>query len=197
VTCKIKTLGSCRGGDTTLSGGGVANVAKIFPDAEVSERPLWDSIAAEPARLSGADVKLWSLRRAKNRHPLYGEPSVGGKDWEFHGPYEMAGGLEFDEAQEVEPEATTEGLSTSASAVLHIARIEFENVGAPDPKVGDVIEFWGDKTTPFMRKFKYWEVTKANPDGHIMSTAEYVQYRIELKQRTRFEPGRKVEGEKV
>lgn len=194
MTCKIKTLGSCHGGDTTLTGGGVDNVRRLFPDADVSERPLWDSIASEPAKLSGVDVKLWSLRRAKHRHPLYGEPSFGGKEWSFNGPYEMAGGLEFDEAQEVESEATTEGLGKTSNAVLWIARKEFEDVGAPDPKIGDVIEFWGDKATPFLRQFKYWEVTRANPDGHIMSTPEYVQYRIELKQRTKFEPGRKVEG---
>lgn len=195
MVCKIKTLGRCHGGDTTLSGGGLNNVTRLFPDADVSERPLWDSIAAEPARLSGIDVKLWSLRRSKNRHPLYGEPSVGGDEWEFHGPYEMAGAVEFDEAQEVEPEATTQGLVSVSSAILFVARVEFENVGSPDPKIGDVIEFWGDDTSPFVRKFKYWDVTRANPDGHVMSMAEFVQYRIELKKRTKFEPGRKVEGQ--
>jgi hypothetical protein len=195
VNCKIKTLGSCHGGDTTLSGGGVENVKRLFPDADVSERPLWDSIAAEPARLSGIALKLWSLRRAANRHPLYGEPSAGGKEWSFNGPYEMAGALEFDEAQEIESEATTEGLAKTANAVLHIARKEFEDVGAPDPKIGDVIEFWGDERSSFVRHYKYWEVTRANADGHIMSTPDFVQYRIELRLRTKFEPGRKVEGE--
>jgi len=130
-----------------------------------------------------------------HRHPLYGEPSLGGKEWSFNGPWEMAGGLEFDEAQEVEPDATSEGLGKTSNAVLHVARKELEDVGAPDPKIGDVVEFWGENTSPFMRQFAYWEVTKANADGHIMSTPEFVQYRLELKQRSKFEPGRKVEGE--
>jgi hypothetical protein len=197
VTCKIKTLGACHGGDTTLSGGGVDNVRRLFPDADVSERPLWDSIASEPARLSGARIKLWSLRRAMNRDPLYGEPSRGGAEWEFHGPWEMAGGLEFDEAQEIEPEATTEGLTETATATLHLARKELEDVGSPIPKIGDVIEFWGNENSDFARHYRYWEVTKSNADGHIISVADFVQYRVELKQRTKFEPGRKVEGDKA
>ncbi len=70
--------------DTLYRDGGIDRLRRIFPDdAEASvERPLWDSIAQEPARLSGASFRLYSLRRAKNLHPLYREPTAGGKDWE-------------------------------------------------------------------------------------------------------------------
>lgn len=198
VDCKIKTLGSCSG-DTLLNNGGVDNVRRIFPDAEISERPLWDSIAQEPAKLSGVTAQLWSLRRAKNRHPLYGEPAnpESNGEWSFNGPWEMSVAIEFDEAQEVENEVSAEGLHSTGNATAHIARKELEDVGAPAPKIGDVLEFWGEEESPFKRHYKYWEVTRANADGHIVSQADFVQYRLELKLRTKFEPGRKIEGEKV
>lgn len=186
--------------DTSLPGGGgsggegVGGVRPIFPDDAVSELPLWDSIAQEPARLSGTNFRLWSVRRAKHRHPLYGEPSKGG-DWDFHGPWEMLGGFEFDQGQEIEPEAGSEGLQKTASAVLYVARKELEDRDAPKPKVGDVIDLWDRE--PFGSEFQYWDVTKANPDGNIWSTEVYVQYRLELKRRSRFEPGRKALGRRI
>ncbi len=182
-------------GDTTLSGGGTDEIGKIFPDDGVSELPLWDAIAQEPAKLSGIEFRLYSVRRAKNLHPLYREPSNGGFEWEFHGPWEMMGAFEFDQGNDIDPEVSSEGLQKTSNAVLYIARKELEDVLAPVPKIGDVIDLWDRQ--PFGSEFQFWDITKANPDGNIMTSEAYVQYRLELKRRSRFEPGRKVLGKRI
>lgn len=167
----------------------------VFPDDAVSELPLWDSVASEPTALSGTPVRLWSVRRAKNLHPLYREPSANGNEWEFHGPWELYGALEFDQGNEIEPDVTPEGLRSTATAVLYLARKALEDVSAPEPKIGDVIDLWD--RPPFGSRYEFWDVVKANRDGNLWTSEVFVQYRIELKSRTQFEPGRKTEGTKI
>jgi len=163
------------------------------------ERALYDSIAQEPARISGTKIAFWSLRRAKNRHPLYKEPSVDDKEWEFHGPYEMYAAIDFAQADEIEPEATETGGQTVSDAVAWVARVEFEGVEAPDPKNGDVIEFWSLDGSPFGEDphDAQWDVVKANPDGNIFTSETFVQWKITLKQRSKFVAFRKTDGTKV
>ena len=186
--------------DTTLDGtpgggAGADGVSPIYPGgsgATLTEQPLWDSIASEPARLSGTAVRLYSVRRAKNRHPLYAEPSRDNHEWEFHGPWELMGAFTFDQGQEIEDEVSSQGLQKTANAVLHLARKELERIDAPDPKVGDVIHLWDQQ--PFGSEFQFWDISRANPDGNIFTNESFVQFRIELRRRSRFEPGRKVLG---
>lgn len=183
--------------DTTLGspggGSGVDGVSLIFPGTSPNgglvEQPLWDSIAAEPARLSGVSVRIYSVRRAKNRHPLYAEPSVGG-DWEFHGPWELMGSFEFDQSRDLSDEVSQEGLQKTTTAQLTLARRDMETIEAPDPKIGDVIWLWD--RAPFSSEFQYWDVTLAAPDGNIFTNESFVQWRLELRRRSRFEPGRKL-----
>lgn len=183
-------------GDTTLEGGdGATGIGRVFPDDAVSELQLWDSIAQEPAKLSGTPFRLWSVRRARNLHPLYREPSNAGFEWEFHGPWEMMGAFEFDQGNEIDPEVSAEGLQKTSTSVLYIARKELEDIDAPEPKIGDVIDLWD--RMPFGSEFQYWDVTKANPDGNVMTSEVFVQYRLEMKRRSRFEPGRKALGTRI
>lgn len=191
MSCEDTSLKrACR--DTILGTSGADSVGPVFPDDSTTEQALWDSVAQEPARLSGVNLRLWSLRRADNRHPLYGEPSQGSREWSFHGPWEVWGSLEFDQGDAIDHEATSEGIQRIANATLYIARKELEDVEAPVPKVGDVIDFWD--RAPWGSEFQYWDVKRANPDGNIWTAPNFVQYRMELSHRTRFEPGRKVLG---
>lgn len=180
--------------DTLLGTGGIDRIRRIFPDdGQVTvERDLWDSVAMEPARLSGTKVRVYSIRRAKHHHPLYREPSKGG-DWSYQGPWEVWAALDFDQGNEVTPQVRAEGLSVESDAVLWIARREFEDAGAPPPKVGDVIDFWDER--PWGEDLRYWDMVKANRHGNIFNSEVFVMYRIELKRRTSFEAGRKVLGE--
>jgi len=187
---------------TLFKKGGVDELKRVFPSEAskcADERKVWDSIAREPARVSGTKVAFFSLRRAKNRHPLYKEPSVDDQEWSFHGPYEMYGALEFQQSDEIVPEATETGQHTQADAILWVARAEFEARDAPVPKLGDVFEFWSLDQSAFSedKRHSQWDVTKANPDGNIFTSETFVQWKIELKQRKKFLAIRKTENTRV
>ena len=184
--------------DTLYKGGGVGNLRRIFPDdpSVTVERPLFDSIAQEPARLSGTPIRIYSVRRAKSRNPWYGEPSMDKQEWGFQGPWEVWGEVDYNPADNVSPEATSDGLKSVSDAIVEVARKEFEDAGAPFPKIGDVVEFW-EEVEYAAEQNKYWDVVKATPTGTINSTPVYVMWKIELKSNSKFDPKRKVEGERV
>lgn len=185
-------------GDSLYKKVGAKALSRIFPgDPQVQvERPLWDSVAQEPARLAGTKIQFWSARTASNRHPLYGEPSDGGSEWEFSGPWELWADLEFDQAQEIEPQAQTEGFVKESNAKLWVARKEFEDVNAPNPKIGDVIGFWD--LEPFSaREGRYWNIMKANRGGNVFSSETFVHWSIDLTVNTRFNPLRKIENVRI
>jgi hypothetical protein len=184
--------------NTRYKDGGVHRLRRIFPgDGEVSvELPLWDSVAQEPARLAGLPLRLHSVRRSKNRHPLYAEPSVGEKEWEFSGPWEVYGALEYDQINDDQVEGASEGIQEEADATLWVARKEFDDIEAPDPKPGDVVDFW--ERQPFNRRqFQYWDVINAQPGGNVFNAETFTMWKLTLKHRTRFSPKRKVEGTTV
>lgn len=194
--CKDDTSlqGPCA--DTTLDGDGAGSVKRIFPSDDgtgvPTELPLWDSIASEPTRMSGTSFRIYSVRRAKHRHPLYAEPSSGGQ-WEYHGPWEMMGALIFAQASDSTTSVDSSGKMETSTATLYVARKEFERVEAPDPKIGDVIHVWGKM--PFGVSQQFWDIVSDKRDDETMFTSEaFVQYRLSLTRRTSFDPGRKVFG---
>lgn len=180
---------------TLLGDGGINRIRRIFPDdAQASvERPLWDSVAQEPARLAGTKIRVYSLRRAKNHHPLYREPSAGAGEWAFHGPWEMWGSIELPQGDAIQTTAQSEGQKRIVESTLWLARKELEDAGAPDPKADDVIEFWDLKPFAGVTPFRFWDVVSANPDGNIMQSETFVQWKIVMRSRTDFNPVRKVE----
>ena len=196
MSCKDTSLQiACQ--DTTLDGagaGGAANVSNIFPGGGggvPAELPLWDSVATEPAKLSGTSFRIYSVRRAKNRHPLYAEPSTNG-NWEYHGPWEMMGAFMFDQTGDTQAAAEDSGLQRSATATLSVSRKEFELADAPEPKIGDVIHLWNNR--PFSSDYQFWDVVKSDRDGGIFTSEAFVQWTIALARRTTFDPGRKILG---
>lgn len=184
--------------DTLYTEGGVDHIRRIFPDDPVAsvERPLFDSIAQEPARLAGTPVRFYSIRRAKARHALYGEPSQDGEEWNFNGPWEMFATIEYEQPGDNVRDAGSEGLQITGDATMEIARKEFEDVNCPFPKVGDVIEMWSEMEFAAVQT-RFWDVVDADPDGNIFSSEVYVMWKIKLKTRTRFTPDRKIEGERI
>lgn len=185
--------------DTLYKEGGVDHVRRIFPDDPVAsvERPLFDSIAQEPARLSGTPIRFYSVRRAKARHPLYGEPSKGNEEWDYAGPWELFGTIDYSKPDAVNIEASSEGVQSTSDATMGIARKEFEDAGSPFPKVGDVIELWNNEPEFADVQREFFDVTKAEAGGNIHSTEVYVMWKLELKTKSRFDPSRKIEGERV
>jgi hypothetical protein len=196
MTCKDTSL-TAPALDTTLGdpGGGAAGAPRrLFPgesgDSNFAiELPLWDSISAEPMQLAGTPFRIYSLRRAKNRHPLYAEPSGEG-EWQFHGPWEMMGALTFDQAEDTHDTVDVSGIQSESTATLYISRREYESSGAPDPKDGDIIHFWNRK--PFGIDDQFWDVVQANRHEAMFSSEVFIQYQLSLTRRTPFDPGRKV-----
>lgn len=184
--------------DTLYTEGGVDNIRRIFPDDPVAsvERPLFDSIAQEPARLSGTPIRFYSLRRAKARHSLYGEPSQDGEEWNFSGPWEMYATIDYDQPGDNSQDAGSEGLQVQSDSTMEIARKEFEDSGSPFPKVGDVIEMWSEREFSAVQT-RFWDVVDADPAQNIFSSEVYLMWKVSLKRRTRFTPQRKTEGERV
>jgi hypothetical protein len=150
------------------------------------ERAMFDSVAEEPALLAGTPVRLYRLRTAKNRNPLYGEPSQDGKEWSFDGPWEVFATMEM---QDTEYQATDAGKKTSKSATMYIPRTEVERAGAPEPKIGDVVEMWAKKD---YRDFgepsgkTQWDVKGVSDDGRIFSSPTFVQYKLTIIIREEF-----------
>jgi len=180
---------------------GCGNGRRIFPSLCSGqcgdEREIHDSIAAEPAKLAGLTLSYYSLRRAANRHPLYKEPSVGDKDWEFSGPWELHAVIDWDVASATSDEATEAGSKTISEAILGIARVEFEQMGAPSPKIGDVVEFWTELPDGSSRTWTQWDVTKATADGEVWSQPTFVAYKLEVKIREQFRAIRKTEHNRI
>lgn len=175
---------------------------RIFPPEDDcddcgDESALFELIAAEQNVLAGTTITFYSVRTAANRHPLYGEPSYDGKDWKFQGPFDMAGSLEYQEMSNVQPNSTELGLRILSDAIIWVARTEWESKGAPDPKVGDVVAFWGKPPFGVPEHQTQWDVTKADPDGHIFNDERFVQWRLEVKKREKFLPFRKTEKSKI
>lgn len=175
---------------------------RIYPSGDPldqDEREFWDSVAEEPARLSGVTIGFYSVRRAMHRDPLYREPSVEGT-WTYLGPFHVPAALEFMTADSIVPEVRETGVQRTSDAMLWIARRELERVSAPDPKEGDVIEFWSEAITgnPFARPLSHtqWDVVKSNPDGQLFSQETFVQFKLELRQRETFLALRKTDGDR-
>lgn len=178
---------------------GADDVGQVFPklcggQSCGDELNFLDSVAQESTRLSGVTIALYSLRRAANRHPLYKEASVDGKDWEFSGPWEVPGSVDYPQADNTTPEATEVGYRSSSEARIWIARRELELVEAPEPKEGDVIQFWGEAPFGPQKSDTYWDVVKADSDGEYWTTNKFTMYRIDLRKKGKFKPIRKIEN---
>ena len=174
---------------------------RLFPGGDCDdcgdERALWDSIASEPARLAGEAIKLYVIRRAKNRDPLYKEPSANGGEWDYQGPFELWATIEFPQSENITEEATEVGERSEADAIAWISRKEFEDREAPYPKRGDVLEFWSKPPFGYEPENTQWDVVKATRDGNVFTTATFVMYKIDLKQRSKFVAFRKTEHTRI
>lgn len=177
---------------STLLGSGLPTT--VFPEqaAPNPEVPLWESVAQEPARLSGVRARLYELRRAKNMHPLYREPSADDGGWEYRGPWELHVAIEFSVPDDMEIEAGQEGAEKTGQATCWLSEKEIRTAQAPRPKVGDVLEFWQTPGYAGAGASTWWDIVRADPDGRVMTTDVFVQWKLILRQRARFDAVRKV-----
>ena len=169
-------------------------VDREFPPHEEGDVPaeleFMDSVAREHVRLSGTTVKLHVLSVAAHRHPLYGEPSDEGR-WEFNEVFKFPAAIMFDRPDDISSEATDQGKTKVKEAMLHVSRRELEEIGAPEPKSGDVVEFWGYAPFGDTYKSSFWDVVGADPEGEHWTQPTYTMLRFKLRWRSKFLAERK------
>lgn len=162
------------------------------PDGDTPlELELFDSVAREPARLSGDLFRIHVLRPAKHRHPLYKEPTEGGGP-AYEEPYEIPAALEYTRESATQTTATENGVAYSDDAYLWVARKELDLLGKSLPKVGDVIEFWCYLPFGDTKSQSFWDVTGSISMGDLWSQATYTMVKLTIKRRTAFPASEKV-----
>jgi len=186
-------------------------MGELIDDSELS---IFDSVSEEYNRLCGTKVKLWSVRRGYAVDPVYDEPSKNHgydpiygesaapshepvvvppdrEEWAFNGPWELWMVVQFEEEQNSDS-TIDESVSTEWEATAWVARLALEEIACPYPKKGDVIEMPGDKWTDKSGNRIYFDVVSANRAGPLNDTQTYVNQKMMLKRRTKFDPSRRV-----
>lgn len=167
----------------------------MFPPTEDGEVPdelaLFDSVAQEPARLSGDTVEIYPLITAKHRHPLYKEPSDGGGPV-YGTPFRIPAALEYARESATTATSSDAGLVSSTDAYLWIARKEIDEKGEKLPKVGDVVHFWQYAPMGSVRSESFWDVVLAPTMGDLWSQATYTMIKVSLRQKSSFQASEKV-----
>lgn len=173
----------------------VSEVTRAFPPTENGQVPdelaLFDSVAQEPARLSGDVVEVYPLRSAKHRHPLYKEPSDGGGP-SYGTPYRIPAALEYMRESATTASATEAGVAYSRDAYLWVARKEIDEKGENLPKIGDVVHFWQYAPMGVVRSESFWDVVLAPTMGDLWSQATHTMVKISVRQKSSFHASEKV-----
>ena len=171
----------------------IDDVKRVFPsiaDGEISpEQDLLDSVARESIRLSGDFVNLHVLNISSNYDPVYGEPE--GESWDFPEVFTFPAGVEFNRPDDITTEANERGNRMERQAILWVARRELEVVEAPEPKPGDVVEFWGYAPFGDDRHHSYWDVVSADPSGEHFTMPTFTMLKFNLRWRERYLAERK------
>jgi len=139
---------------------------------------MFDSINEELMDLVGVDVQLYSLNRiTEEEDPVYGEP----KDRiRFSKPYTITG---FVTKPDWIFEAHERGLRKETDSILTLSRKMMEVGSVPDPKIGDVVEFWEGK----------FDIIRAIPDGFLNDTSTFEQWIVDLKRHREYPAERKMD----
>jgi hypothetical protein len=186
-------------------------VGKLLDDSELE---LFDSFTQEYTELTGTPIKLYSARRGGSVDPVWDEQSSkygydplwgeGGQpvppsqrtspekvDWAFGGPWEFLAFVEFEESDNLSV-SIDESMVRDWDAVCWVPRKTLDDMESPYPKAGDVIEVsrWLDAS----EKQIWFDVIRSKRSGALADSQTYVQFRLELKKRSSFDPARKVDG---
>lgn len=157
---------------------------------------LFDSFAQEHTNIGGTDVDIYIPNLKKSRRdPLYNEPTVP----VFDGPFRVrvyATDIEYT------PEASERGFRQIFTASLWLPRKTVEDAKImPPPREGSVVLIW---KTPYFDRFSepepfipglgfYFDVLKADVDGHPFDNSGFVGFKMDVKRRTSFNPERRLE----
>lgn len=160
-------------------------MGKILDDSELS---LFDSIASDLNTAAGTAVNYYSVNRKKSKiDPLFGEY----ENRVIDGPFGLDAWFQWPNQAPVVGEA---GFTVEFDCTCVISRIHLDNISAPYPTEGDVIETW---RTPYhdiqsLGKGMFFDIIKVNYDGHINDSPTFVQFKLWLKRRPQFAAERRI-----
>jgi hypothetical protein len=164
-------------------------VGKVLDDSEVD---LFDCINQDLVELAGTDINYYAhdTSAIKNRRkvdPLYGEPT----ERTFEGPHRVAAWVKY---PQYEPLAEEVGFGREWDAEVVISRASLDEKNLPYPSEADIIEMW---RTPYhdrwsMGKGMFFDVIKAEHDGHINDSPTFTQFRLKIKRRSQFGAERRI-----
>lgn len=168
------------------------------------------SLEEERIELVGPLCEYYSLNRGKNVDALYGEPtndplyggssargnpSVSDEAWNFYPdidggqePVSFPCAIEYQESDNRQPTARTEGFVYEYDAIVAISRNTWEcawegtTIEGRLPKEGDVLYLFGE----------WWDVVKVGKSGNVLDSPNYVGFKFEVRKRTQYTPDRKI-----
>jgi hypothetical protein len=123
------------------------------------------------------------------RDPLYDEPAsdptTGDEEFKFKGPYKVPA-IVKEGSREIS--ASDRGQqSIREDAYAFFARKDFEDLGVPAPKDGDVIEWFG----------RHYDIVKVSKKGLLGDTLTFTKYDCSLRILDRFTPERRTDSPDV
>ena len=164
-------------------------MGKVLDDSEVD---LFDCINQDLIDLAGVEINYYALDAAssKNRQrvdPLYGESA----ERIFDGPHRVGALVKYPQYQ---PLADETGFGREWDAMATISRASLDEKNLPYPSETDIIEMW---RTPYhdrwsMGKGMFFDVIKAEHDGHINDSPTFTQFKLTLKRRSQFGAERRI-----
>jgi len=166
-------------------------MGKILDDSELE---IFDCINSDLNELAGVKVNYYGYNPFSEANialtdPLYGEPT----ERCFDGPFSVWAIVTYPDYQ---PLAEESGFGREWDSIITISRSHLDDVSAPYPSEGDIIEMW---RTPFhdawsMGEGMFFDVTKSLHDGHINDTPTFTQFKLSVKRRSQFGAERRIVG---
>lgn len=153
--------------------------------SEVSIHHFWED---ERIALSGQEGEYYPLNRARNVDPLYNEPTASGANgWGFEPGFTAVFAIEFETADNVNPEADDKGFFEEGDAKITVSFLEWQRRSPdlakyPRPKEGDVVFLMG----------RFFDITKAKDKGRLVHSNTPSGYMIEAKFKTKMLPERRL-----
>ena len=153
------------------------------------EKDLFDEWAREHIAISGPMITAWSIIRARNYDPVYGEHTDGYHVSEFDDPLQFRAAIEFVQAESSELTVGDEGEYTDFNAIAWVSKKELDINCASVPKKADVWRVWN----AMYAEETYFTVEDSEPTESVgIDVGISTVFKVELKAYGRFDAERKL-----
>ena len=143
---------------------------------------------ADLNELSGDEINYYPMNPVSGKiDPLYGEHTERTPG----GPYRIWASVSW---PEINPQPGEAAFGVEFDGMVWISRLHLDKANAPYPSEGDIIEMW---RTPYhdansRGKGYFFDIIKAQNDGHVNDSPSFVQFKLVLKRRSQFNAERRL-----